>query len=98
MIEALKDEGDSTFILGFLRSIYDNLKKHFEKGGIIISDDIDYRLKMFFIHTAPILSYIIIGDKWADFHNVPREDADRKIIEILKELHGTFILTDGKLY
>ena len=92
LLETFKDDNENTYIMDFINPLLEALKESREDCRDL-KDEIDYKLRMFFINTAPIITYIVIGDKWSDYYKLDQAESEKRFIKMIKEQQSYFLLT-----
>lgn len=93
LIETLKNSSDN---LCFFKLVQDMYKTSIPVSKVDFSDiDKDEKettlLKMFFFMTMPIISFLTIGEKWAEFNKINTDDLNKKFMKVLKEMYNSSI-------
>jgi AcrR family transcriptional regulator len=92
MIEAMKDQEKNQFFMEFIDPILDAMKSRYHGDRKDVTDA-EYKLRMFFVNTAPIITYIVLGEKWAEFYRLDRAETDAQIVAMMKKLQGDYLMS-----
>ncbi|WP_123053715.1 TetR/AcrR family transcriptional regulator [Clostridium sp. JN-1] len=93
LIETLKNSSDN---LSFFKLINEMYKISIPVSKVDFADmEQDDKetilLKMFFFMTMPIISFLTIGEKWAEFNEINTNNLNTKFMDVLKEMYDTSI-------
>jgi AcrR family transcriptional regulator len=97
MIEALKNKSGKPFIFTLVNQLMDDTISRFKNLGININFNdrlnFDYFKTMaFFYGEIPIVFYMALGERWAEFNGIPKELADSAFIEALSTIEFSLFL------
>jgi AcrR family transcriptional regulator len=92
MIEAIKDGDQHHFFMDFMDPVLTTLRENRSKDGSHVNEA-EYKMKLFYVSIAPIVTYIVLGDKWSEFYGVSRKKTDILFTRFMKETQSA-ILTD----
>lgn len=83
-MEALKSGSEDTSIFKMLLPSLPKILKEMEGDGCKTDDSMDIMIYAFFFSIIPGAVYFTLGDKWADFYNVSKEEADKRFADVFK--------------
>jgi AcrR family transcriptional regulator len=86
-IEGLKIGAANTYIFELLDPIYQIVLNKIEKMGKKIPDRIMFLVETFFIATVPMIVFLTLGDKWAEYHKTDVKEVREKFIKLFKGIH-----------
>ena len=86
-IEALKSDSEDVSIFKFLLPSLPKMLEKMDKMGVEIDDPISIMIYSFFFGIIPGAVYFTLGDKWADYYGVSKEEADKKFVEVFKKIY-----------
>ncbi|GLC29192.1 TetR/AcrR family transcriptional regulator [Clostridium omnivorum] len=89
-IEALKSGSEDTSIFKLLLPSLPKMIANMESCGAKIDDSMDIMIYSFFFGLIPGAVYFTLGDKWADFYNVSKEEADKRFADVFKKTCLTY--------
>lgn len=84
-IEALKSGSEDTSIFKLLLPSLPKMIANMENCGAKIDDSMDIMIYSFFFGLIPGAVYFTLGDKWADFYNLSKEEADKRFADVFKK-------------
>jgi AcrR family transcriptional regulator len=88
--ESLKDNRQQNYLFELTNNILSGLQKdnNLAKHAKI---DLQARIVLFFFVTIPELSYIMLGEKWAEYNNVSREETAKIFKKTYKKILSQII-------
>jgi AcrR family transcriptional regulator len=84
-MEALKSGSEDTSIFKMLLPSLPRIIEQMECDGYKIDDSMGIMIYTFFFGLIPGAVYFTLGDKWADFYNVSKEEADKRFADVFKK-------------
>ena len=91
-MEMLKNNSVDHSILSNFYQLYNLALPKIEGLGIDVDDEIDVIIKSFFFGTVPTLIFMLFGDKFSEFYNLNREEADKKFFEAMKSMYIDYFI------
>jgi AcrR family transcriptional regulator len=91
LIEALKNKSGDTSFLKLVNQLYDDSLTKFNKMGYNI--DIDkFKTVAFFYGIIPVIFYMTMWEKWAEFNHIDKDKVKATFIESLTEIEFSLFL------
>jgi AcrR family transcriptional regulator len=90
VVEALKNSKEDTSLFKMMDMFFKGLIiPVWNEKGINISNEMtkDTLIQAFFFGLAPVMFYITLGDKWADYYNIDKEELHKKFLSSLNETY-----------
>jgi AcrR family transcriptional regulator len=94
VVEALKNSNQNDSLYKMTDLFFENILGFWSKKGIDKSDEgiSDLLINAFFFGLAPVMFYITLGDKWAEYYHVDKEHLQQKFISLLNEYYSRDII------
>lgn len=86
-MEALKSNPKDMSIFNYLNPILEYSLKRLQEMGIKVEDTTFIRLAAFFFGMIPLSSFYALGEKWAEYYQVDKEEAEKKFLEAYKKIY-----------
>lgn len=100
IIEALKDNKNDYSLFKMIDRSFVSLIPKIKEMGLDVQNETDALITGFFFLLAPVVFSIILGEKWAEFHNIDIDEFNLKFPAKLKEFfvkYATeFLIEDEK--
>ncbi|MCJ8012526.1 TetR/AcrR family transcriptional regulator [Paenibacillus sp. KQZ6P-2] len=90
LIEALKNNEPDFSLFKMMDMSHWSVLPKLKEMGLDIHDEANSLITGFFFGVAPVVFYVILGDKWAEFHNMDRNEFDLNFSSRLKEFYTKF--------
>ncbi|ERI92639.1 transcriptional regulator, TetR family [Clostridiales bacterium oral taxon 876 str. F0540] len=89
-IEALKADSDDVSIFKFLLPSLPKMLAKMDKMGVEVEDPLSIMIYSFFFGLIPASAYFTLADKWADYYEISKEEADKKFIDVYKKVYLSY--------
>lgn len=91
LIEALKNKSGDTSFFKLINQMYDNSIARIEKMGYKIESD-KFKTTALFFGILPIIFYIVISDKWAEYNHIDKDAVKSAFIEAITEMELSLLI------
>lgn len=92
LIEALKNKSGDTSFFKLINQMYDNSIARIEKMGYQIESDKFKTIALFF-GILPIIFYIVISDKWAEYNQIDKDTVKSTFITAITEMEFNLLIS-----
>lgn len=96
LIEALKNKSGDTAFFKLANQLYNDSFTRFQKMGYEIDGD-KFNTFAFFYGLIPVIFYITMGEKWAEFNHIDTEKVKTAFVEALTDVEFNLFLDKFKL-
>ena len=92
LIEALKNNSDENSFFKLINQTYDNSMAIVEQMGHKIDRD-KYKTMAMFFGILPIIFYIVIVDKWAEYNHIDKDKAKETFMDAMTEIEFNLLIS-----
>ena len=85
--EIIKDSPDSLEVFKLLSPAFDEMVPEMKKSGLYVEDEIGLKVRAFFLSFMPLVMFQVLGEKWAEYYGVDREEVRRKFADAFKDTY-----------
>jgi AcrR family transcriptional regulator len=96
LIEALKNKSGDTAFFKLANQVTDDSLTRFTKMGYEIDGD-KFKTLAFFYGLIPVIFYITMWEKWAEFNHIDKEKVQASFIEALTDIEFSLFVEKFKL-
>lgn len=90
VIEVLKSNKSDESLFKMMDSSFMNMIPKMKEMGLQVENEADPLISGFFFGFAPIIFSIILGEKWAAYHNIDITEFNAKFTDRLKEFYKQY--------